>query len=116
MEIAARALHRYKPVMLGLALSSMLPEVTDEQIADYEGILKEPGDDREAQLIHNFDNVHGHVKQQIAEHELDEPPLFKKGYIDRNCLLYFNKATVSRFTLFLVLPDGTSGGTVFGRH
>ena len=109
MELAAKKLHKYKPVMLGLALSSMLPEVTDEQIADYDGILKVPGDDREAQIIHNFDALHGFVKEQIQLHNLDAPPLFQLGHIDRNCLLYYNKKQVTKFPQRYRKPNQTIG-------
>ena len=99
MEAAARDLHKYKPVLLGLALSSMLEEVTDEQIADYEGILKQSGDDRQAQLLKNYDALFGYVKEQIAEHLIEEPPVFKKGHIDRRSLLYYNKKEASINTI-----------------
>jgi len=81
----------YLPDVLALALSSMLDEVTDEQMDEYGSILGDPGDDRKGQLIHNYDAVHDYIQEQIAEHSLEEPPLFQKGYIDRHCLLYFNK-------------------------
>ena len=91
MEAAAEKLHVYLPDVLALALSSMLDEVTDEQMDEYGSILGDPGDDRKGQLIHNYDAVHDYIQEQIAEHSLEEPPLFQKGYIDRHCLLYFNK-------------------------
>ena len=99
MEEAAKELHKYKPVLLGLALSSMIPEVTDEQIAEYEGLLKVSGDDRESQLIHNYDAVHGFTKEEIIKHGIVAPPLFKTGHLDRTSLLFFNDNQASTVCL-----------------
>ena len=100
MEEASKSLYKYKPVLLGMALSSMLKEVSDDQIAEYETILKEPGDEREAQLIHNYDAVHGFIKEQIVEHGIEAPLLWQKGHIDRFSLLFYNQRQVCKYLLY----------------
>ena len=47
MEKAAVELRSCLPVLLGLGVQCILPPIDDEQLALYDGILKEDGDERE---------------------------------------------------------------------
>ena len=94
MEAAARKLHKFKPVLLSLGLNGMLPVVTDEQLAEYEGLLKVAGDEREAQVVLNYDRIYEFIREAIYKHELDPPPLFQKGHIDRLSLTFYKTSQV----------------------
>ena len=94
MESAARKLYKYKPVLLSLGLNGMLPVVTDEQLADYEGLLKVDGDEREAQVVLNYDRIYEFIREAIAKHKLDPPALFLKGHIDRLSLTFYKTSQV----------------------
>ena len=90
MVTMAQELHRFLPVLLSVGLNCMLKRVTDSECASYDGILKQDGDDRESQVLLNYDRVHSALDDAITEFGLERPPLFKKPTIDRNALTYYN--------------------------
>ena len=47
----------YLPVILAWGVDTVLPVVKPAEIAEYTGILKKPGDKREAQVIKNYDRL-----------------------------------------------------------
>ena len=95
MENAARKLHKYKPVLLAMGLTAMLTGVSDEQQLEYDPFLKVSGDEREAQVLYNYDRLFGLIKDGIDKHNLEPPLLFLKGHIDRTSLTYWNKDQVN---------------------
>ena len=95
MENLARELYSYLPVLAGLGLSSMLKKVTDEETELYDGLLRTDRDDREAQVIRNFDRVHELLDEAIDEHGLVRPLHFRKIPIDRTSLTFYNQREVS---------------------
>ena len=88
MENAARKLHTFKPVLLGLGLSAMLNKITDDQQPEYDSFLKTPGDEREAQVHLNYDQLFERISTAITKYELEPPLLFAKGHVDRNSLCH----------------------------
>ena len=90
MVTLAKELHQHLPVILSLGLNCMLKRVTDEQCAAYDGILKQDGDDREGQVLLNYDRVHSALDDAITEFNLDRPALFQKSTIDRTALTFYN--------------------------
>ena len=51
MEKAAKELRSYLPVLLGIGIECVLPPIEDEQLLNYDGILKVEGDEREGKII-----------------------------------------------------------------
>ena len=101
MENLARELHTYLPVLAALGLSTMLQKVTDEETEVYDGILRTDRDDREAQVILNYDRVHEALEEAIEEHGLVKPPLLEKIPIDRTALTFYNVREVGEHYLIL---------------
>ena len=95
MEDLARELYTYLPVLLGLGLCSMFKQITDLQLEDYKGILKQEKDDREGQVLLNYDRVHTALDDAIVEYDLERPLLFQCGFIDRTALTFYNNKEVS---------------------
>ena len=96
MEDLARELYTFLPVLLGLGLNTMLQKVTDAETEKYDGILRTDRDDREAQVLLNYDRVHEALEEAIEEHGLEKPPLFNKILIDRTTLTFYNQREVSK--------------------
>ena len=99
MEEAARKLFKYKPVLLGLGLSTMLEKITDTQRVEYNGLLRVSGDERQAQVLVDYDRLYTMIKNVAASHELDPAPLFTKGHIDRTSLTYWSSNQVTILTI-----------------
>ena len=95
MENLGRELHAYLPVLLGLGLCTMLNRITDLELAAYDGILKTDGDDREGQILLNYDRVHSELDDAITKYGLDRPLLLQSGTIDRTSLTCYNNREVS---------------------
>ena len=91
MEDLARELYTYLPVLLGLGLNTMLKKVTDAETEVYDGILRTDRDDREAQVLLNYDRVHAAIEEAIEEYDLEKPHLFNKIPIDRTTLTFYNQ-------------------------
>ena len=51
MEKAAKELRAYLPVLLGVGIQCTLPEINDEELQNYEGLLKFDEDEREGRII-----------------------------------------------------------------
>ena len=94
MEDLARELYTFLPVLLGLGLSTMLKKVTDAETETYDGILRTDRDDREGQVLRNYDRLHEAIDEAIEEYGLEKPPLFEKIPIDRTSLTYYNERQV----------------------
>ena len=84
----SKKLHKYKPVLLGVALSSTLERISDEELNDYAHIIPEQ-DDRKCQLLLNYDRIHKILEDKIEAYNLPKPELFKLNYIDRNSLTFY---------------------------
>ena len=85
----------------------MLNKIETPQVAAYNGELRNDNDDREAQILHEYDGVYGHLSSKGSEHNLDLPPLFQKSFTDHSCVTGRHKSTeeiklkMSRFLKFL---------------
>ena len=64
----------------------MLTKVSTAQTSAYNGELRRDDDDREAQVLFEYDGVYGHLRGKAREHGLDLPPLFQKSYTDHGCV------------------------------
>ena len=112
MENLARDLYKYLPVILGLGLCSMLKRITDPQMEAYDGILKVDGDDREGQVLLNYDRLHSAIDDAITFYDLDRPLLFQSDTIDRNALTYYNNREVSLILSLTVFVNRISNETI----
>ena len=66
----------------------MLTNVKSANFLTYNGELRNDNDDREAQILHEYDGVYGHLSSKGSEHNLDLPPLFQKSFTDHSCVEY----------------------------
>ena len=73
-----------------MGVATVLPRVTDAEMADFEGLLKIPRDRREGQLVANYDRVYETVESAIDTYALPKPIMFHSETINRTALLYFN--------------------------
>ena len=96
MIAAAKQLYVYCPVLLGIGLSCMLTEIGDDDLPQYDGLLKTDKDDRTGQSLLDYDRVHKVLSDAITEFELDPPLLFQKSEIDRTALTFYNGKEVRR--------------------
>ena len=55
-------------------------------ISDYDGELKNSGDEREAQILYEFDSGFKLLRDCAIQNGLSLPPLFDKSYIDHGCV------------------------------
>ena len=55
-------------------------------ISDYDGELKNSGDEREAQILYEFDSGFNLLRDCAIQNGLSLPPLFDKSYIDHGCV------------------------------
>jgi len=90
MEKAARELRSYLPVLLGIGVQCVIPKIVDEQLNAYDGLTKVEDDEREGQILVNYDRVWTAIDIAIDEYKLPKPELFKKGYLDRTALTHYN--------------------------
>ena len=96
MEDLARELHQYLPVILGLGLCNMKKPISDFELAGYSGILKNKKDQREGQVLLNYDRVHSALDDAITEHDIERPLLFQLDHVDRTALIFFHtEASIS---------------------
>ena len=87
---SAKQLRTFLPVLLGLGLDCLLEKITDDDLLAYEDVMKDPDDDRFAQVLLNYDRVHSALADAITEYTLDPPLLFQTQTIDRTALTYYN--------------------------
>ena len=73
-----------------MGVATVLPRVTDDEMTDFDGLLKTPGDRREGQLVANYDRVYKTLEAAIEAHSLPKPIMFQSETINRTSLLYFN--------------------------
>ena len=96
MVALAELLHLYLPVLFGLGLHCMLKRITTQELIEYDGILNEDRDERQAQTFLNYDRVYNALLSCILRHSLESPPLFQYKYgIDRRALTFFNEREVN---------------------
>ena len=50
----------------------------------------------------NYDRVYTSIEKAIDRFELPKPGVFKKGYIDRTSLTYYNKEQVGSYKLLWI--------------
>ena len=75
--LLAGQLHQYLPVIFGLGLSCMLEEITTAELRGYDGVLREDGDDRQGQVLHNYDRLYSVLQESIIKYELEVPLITK---------------------------------------
>ena len=98
MVALAQQLHLYLPVLYGIGLSSMIKGITTQELSEYDGILKEDGDDRQGQILLNFDRVYSALQSGISRYDLEPPLVFQYKYgIDRRALTFYNGREVNKF-------------------
>ena len=51
MEKTVKKLRPYLPVLIGMGVQCILPEITDEEVQNYEGLLKFEEDEREGKML-----------------------------------------------------------------
>jgi hypothetical protein len=83
-------LYKYLPIFLGLGMSCILPRITDAELRDLHGVLNRAGDDRQGQLIRNFDRFFLSIHRLIVKYDLDPPLVFETGDVDRTALLHYS--------------------------
>ena len=99
-------LHEYLPVLYGMGLDALLPRITQAQLADISDVLNNPKDKREGQIILQYDNIFKACQDAITRFNLDAPPLFNSGDIDRTALIYFNhQQEVKQSSASLMVPS-----------
>ena len=86
----ATELHKFKPILLGLGVSSVMTEINDEALNDLAGFLKKPNDSRQGQLLFNYDNFYKYIQKMLVKFNIDPPLLFLNQEIDRTALVYYN--------------------------
>ena len=69
----------------------MMTKVSSAEIRSYNGELRQPNDDREAQVLKEYDEVFGLLLAKGNEHKLELPPLFQKEFIDHGALTNANE-------------------------
>ena len=83
-------LHKYLPIFLGLGMSCILPRITDSELRELHGVLNRAGDDRQGQLIRNFDRFFLSIHKLIVKCDLEPPLVFVSGEVDRTALLHYS--------------------------
>ena len=83
-------LHKYLPIFLGLGMSCILPRITDSELRELHGVLNRAGDDRQGQLIRNFDRFFLSIHNLIVKYDLEPPLVFVSGEVDRTALLHYS--------------------------
>jgi hypothetical protein len=86
----ATKLHKYLPIFLGVARSSVMDRVTDPELKDLSGVLRVAGDIRQGQLVRNYDRFYNCIQEMILKYVIDPPELFVTKEIDRTALLHYN--------------------------
>jgi len=81
----------YLPLMLSYGHSCVLEGVTNDIIRGLEGVLRVPGDRKEAQRIMTYDLMYFTLKDIIELYPLPVPLLFQGEGIDRLCKTFFNR-------------------------
>ena len=71
----------------------MMKKIHTSETKLYDGELRKQGDDREAQLLKDYDAVFKTLLDKGLEHGLELPPLFEKDFIDHGALTSQNKNT-----------------------
>ena len=51
MEKTVKKLRPYLPVLIGMGVQCILPEITDEEVQNYEGLLKFEEGEREGKML-----------------------------------------------------------------
>jgi hypothetical protein len=69
----------------------MLTKATSQDIASYAGELRKVGDEREAQVLKDYDAAYKMLKDKGVECGLQLPPLFEKEFVDHGALTSQNK-------------------------
>ena len=86
----ATKLYQFLPITLGLGVSAVMPRITSQELRDLSSVLKKPGDDRQGQLVRNYDRFYAFILELIHKYQLDPPELFRNNEIDRTALLFYN--------------------------
>ena len=69
----------------------MLQKATNTEVGAYNGELRISDDDREGQILYDYDRCYNLLKQKAADCELPLPPLFEQDLIDHGALTRQNK-------------------------
>ena len=64
----------------------MMTRVSTAQTASYNGELRNDNDERQSQVLYEYDEVHSHLASKGREHNLELPPLFQKDFVDHGCV------------------------------
>ena len=64
----------------------MLKKATSQEIAAYNGELRKENDEREGQVLADYDRFYKMLKEKVLECNLELPPLFRLDFIDHGAL------------------------------
>ena len=96
MEIIQRMLknsldlYKYLPVFLSLGRTCTMSKVTGPELKELSGVLNRAGDDRQGQLVRNYDRFFLSIASLITKYGIDPPQVFASGEIDRTALLHYS--------------------------
>ena len=88
----------------------MMTKISTTETETYNGELRKVGDDREAQILYEYDNVYSRLDAKAKEHNLDLPPLFKKNFTDHRALTGHDRnieASQANLQMFLNFLDSS---------
>ena len=81
----------------------MLTPVPSSALSSYDGELKNSGDEREAQILYEFDCGFQLLLNCGVENGLQLPPLFDKSYIDHGSVTGVFPDMLTRLMLVILL-------------
>ena len=82
----------------------MMEKVSTQETRSYAGELRIEGDERESQVLKEYDGVYRALLRKGQEFRLELPPLFKNNFIDHGSLTSENRtnsATKTNLNTFL---------------
>ena len=85
-----KELNRFLPVLFSLGVKCILPRVSRDELDGLAGVLKQPRDRREGQVLIGYDRLFSALKEAVIRFDLNMPPLLRSENIDRMSLIYFN--------------------------
>ena len=83
---AAKQLYKYLPSVIGLGCKTMLQKVSTDVVRSYAGELRVPDDQRESQVLFEYDSLFKVLLETGINFNLELPALFSKSFIDHGCV------------------------------
>ena len=99
----AKKLFKYLPIFLGFGRTCIMPRITSADLKELAGVLSRPGDNRQGQIIRNYDRFFVRILEMIERFEVLPLPLFATREVDRTTLLHYNSGKKVLFFFFLSL-------------